>query len=92
MAPIAQRAAEARDHPRQNIAVIVAGDRARGAPPIPFHRKPAPKAKGKRADRSAAPRSSRRRYYFRLVSAVRSAESLTMPACAAPVANPRRTD
>ena len=67
------------DGSRQNIPVIVTTDRiGRRLQPIPSH-SGASQTKGA-ADRSAAPKSLERMTYFRLVIAVRSAESLTMPA------------
>src|SRR6267142_3225438 len=79
MPPIARAAPRPATSSRQTIPVIVAADRmARRLQPIQSHLR-VTTTKGA-ADRSAAPCSLGRISYFRLVIAVRSAESLTIPA------------
>ena len=71
--------AEARNRSRQNIPVIVAADRSgRRLQPIPSHQLTTNERGGRSPCRP--PNYSTDVSYFRLVIAVRSAESLTMPA------------
>src|SRR5882757_3994268 len=77
MPPIARAAPRPSNSSRQSIPVITADRIGRRLQPIRSHLRVTTNKRA--ADRSAAPCSLGRISYFRLVIAVRSAESLTIP-------------
>ena len=79
MTPMAIAPPRPRDRAGKRVAMIVAGNRPdRRAPPVPHHSTASQNKRGGRL--LCRPFVFDRMSYFRLVSAVRSAESLTMPA------------